>query len=142
MGLILSQVLVEKSRINTSVKMENMDGSIKTSIHQCLAESLELMECPDGIRMSDLNLDSSVLQSCPLLTLKLRWFIAAHVFGYALPKDCGVPLDEILKCIDADPFLSQQEEIRKPQALVTLRDVVSDREKWFNCKTARSLISL
>lgn len=125
---------MEKNRIATAHKMNDIQDKASNAMN-LLPTCMDLLKADSvigedthEIGLHDVTRCSDELNASPLESLKLRMLIARRMFSdqHTSPNE----VDETLKLIDADPFMSQEPEMKKAGSALPLPSVIIDRDGW------------
>lgn len=140
-----AQVMVEKHRIQTMSKFENLKSTVQPEVMKTVSESIDLL-CSDKVLTEgtteilegDVTLDQQALAGSPAETLKLRCLIAVKLFD---SRFGSAGSESVIKLVDADPYLSSLQDFKKSGAVETIEGVQKQRDDWLRTvKTARILV--
>lgn len=141
-----TEVTIEKNRISTSTRAEDLKSRVKADVLGMIQTCLKLLHENGNIAeaaMSQITFDKvnamtqDELMSSPSLAMQLRCFLAHRLFDSAFydqvrdhEQDDLNNMTECEKAMDLDPFLGAQEEMRKPQAVLHIDKVLGARDNW------------
>ena len=147
----LIQVVVARNKISTQDKYQDcleMPAKFEEEVKAVL-EALwdeKLLKSRGSVTLADLDLNPEVLVANPGQTLKLRTLLCQMTFELVTSVadadadgTTHVTADKLAQLAKVDPFLSQQAEFKRADALLKLSDLTAEREKWIAAvKTARA----
>lgn len=134
------KVILQKNRISTESKAAQINDA-KDEVTKTLQTCLELLKAGEYvdadasvIDSDDLLLSTEELSTSPGQTLKLRYVIASQLFTSVGDSD-KIGHADLLKLIDADPFLGTIDELKKANSVVPVADALKARNDWNLLKT-------
>ena len=141
------QVTIEKNRIATSTKSEELKVRMVKEAGDAIKACLQLLASNGNISTAEINELSAdrllkhtteELSSSPVLCMELRTFIAHHFLVERPAEDAtqsenseATSEDLLLKCVDLDPFLGGQADMRKVNSVKPVAAVLAARDRWW-----------
>lgn len=139
-----AQVTIEKNKIATGTRAASLEegGSETGSVNELISECTSLLKA-EGLLDEALNevdatkmvLNCEELKASPQLTMKVRLLITWKLWSYEATDN--ITSDSLISMVDADPFLSSLDDMRKANGLVCAKDVLRARNEWSSLTTVR-----